>query len=104
MHNFYALHRNPRVFGDDVEEFNIDRWDTIKPDSWEYMPVGGGPRACVGQPKALAEASLVLVKMAQRFSRIESRDDREWEELLKLTLANANGCKVGLIPVGGSNR
>jgi len=55
----------------------------------------------VGQPKALAEAGLVLVKMAGRFERVESRDEREWVELLKLSMGNFNGCKVGLIPVGG---
>jgi len=47
----------------------------------------------------MGRISLVLVKLTQRFCRIESRDGSDWKELLKLPYANANGCKVGLIPV-----
>lgn len=43
------------------------------------MPFGGGPRACIGQKKAWAEASYVLAKIAQYFQRVESRDERDWE-------------------------
>ena len=98
VNSFYALHRVASVYGENVEVFDPHRWDTIKPAFWEYMPFGGGHRSCVGQQKALAEASYVLVKMAHMFRRIESRDDRDWAGEAKLTARNANGCKVALIP------
>ncbi|PQE27741.1 cytochrome P450 alkane hydroxylase protein [Rutstroemia sp. NJR-2017a BVV2] len=96
--NQYALHRDRTVFGDDIESFNPDRWKSIKPSSWEYIPFGGGPRACVGQQKALAEAAYTVAKMAQVYQGLESRDGREWEGEWKLTAKNVNGCKVLCIP------
>ena len=61
------------------------------------MAFGGGQRACLGQQKALAEASYTLIRLAQTFKRIESRDDREWAGDQKLTAKNAHGCKVAMI-------
>lgn len=75
--NFYAL-RDRNVLGDNVEEFYPDRWQAIKPGPWQFMAFGGGQRACLGQKKALGEASYTLTKFAQTFERIDSRDDREW--------------------------
>ncbi|ESZ94944.1 hypothetical protein SBOR_4668 [Sclerotinia borealis F-4128] len=83
--NFYGLHRVESVFGHDIESFNPDRWYSIKPSPWEYMPFGGGPRACVGQHKALAEASYTLAKFAQQYKKIESRDARDWAGQRKLS-------------------
>lgn len=93
MH-FYALHRDPDVFGPDVESYNPDRWDSINPGQFEYMVFGGGSRTCVGQHKAIAEASLTLVRLAQRFRNLHSQDSRPWTGQVKLTARNANGCKV----------
>ena len=97
--NFYALHRVESIFGPDIERFNPDRWDSVTPGPWDYMPFGGGPRGCVGQQKALAEAAYTIARIAQKFKGIESRDDRDWAGEVKLTARNANGCKVALIPV-----
>jgi len=94
--NFFTLHRDTEVFGPNVEEFDPGRWDKINPDKWEFLPFGGGYKACMGQQKALIEASYILVRIAQSFDNLESRDDREWEGELKLTCRNANGCKVSL--------
>ncbi|TGO39180.1 hypothetical protein BHYA_0059g00450 [Botrytis hyacinthi] len=77
--NQYALHRDDKVFGNDVESFKPDRWDSLicKPTSWEYMPFGGGPQACVGQQKALVEAAYTVAKIAHVYKGFESRDDRD---------------------------
>ncbi|THV45562.1 hypothetical protein BGAL_0474g00030 [Botrytis galanthina] len=65
--NQHALHHEEKVFGSDVESFKPDRWDSVncKPTSWEYMPFGGEPRACVGQQKALVQAAYTVAKIAQ---------------------------------------
>ncbi len=36
----------------------------------------------------------MLVRMAQEFKGLESRDERPWTENLKLTAANLYGCRV----------
>ncbi|KAI9705363.1 MAG: hypothetical protein M1820_005193 [Bogoriella megaspora] len=96
--NFYALHRDEKVFGPNVEEFQPDRWESIQPGPWQYIPFGGGMRSCLGQQKALGEASCVLIRLAQAFDRIESRDGEDWAGDQKLVAQNVNGCKVALIP------
>ncbi|KAL8832811.1 MAG: hypothetical protein Q9170_004733 [Blastenia crenularia] len=45
---FYVLHRQQDIWGKDAEAFKPDRWDTFRPDIWEYQPFGAGPRGCVG--------------------------------------------------------
>ena len=94
--NFYALHRETSVFGANVDDFDPGRWNSIHPGPWEYMPFGGGQRSCMGQQKALAEASYVLVRIAQKFRNIESRDDRGWKAELRLTCRNSHGCHIAL--------
>ncbi|KAI1078833.1 cytochrome P450 [Whalleya microplaca] len=93
---YHALHRDPRVFGDDVEAFRPERWDSINPSQWKFMGFGGGSRACLGRQKSLVEASYVLARMAMKFEKLENRDDRQWKGEMKLTCKNANGCNVAL--------
>lgn len=47
---------------------------------------------------ALTEASYTTIRLIQEFSRIESRDDGPWEELLTLTMASRNGTKIMMTP------
>ena len=94
--DFYSLHRNELIFGPEPDKFNPDRWQYIQPTAWQYMPFGAGLRSCLGQQKALGEASCLLVRMAQTFTRIESKDDRDWAGELQLLAKNHNGCKVAL--------
>lgn len=94
--NYYALHRNPAVYGDDVETFRPERWKTIQPTHWEFMGFGGGNRECLGKQKVLVEAAYVLLRLAQRFEVLESRDKSDWVGENKLTCKSKNGCKVAL--------
>ncbi|KAB8293055.1 hypothetical protein EYC80_007415 [Monilinia laxa] len=96
--NFYALHRDKAVFGEDINTFNPDRWNFISPSSWEFMPFSHGPRSCAGRHKALGEASYIIARMVVEFKRIESRDDRPWTENVKLVVKNGNGCHVAVRP------
>lgn len=47
---------------------------------------------------ALTEASYTTARLVQEFCRIESRDNRPWEELLTITVASRNGTMVALTP------
>lgn len=96
--SWYNLHRLKSIWGTDADEFTPDRWETFKPDAWQYVPFGGGPRSCLGRTKALGEASYVIVRLMREFGEIESRDDKEWTGQVQLTAKNANGCKIALIP------
>lgn len=94
--SYYAVHRKTAVFGDDIDAFRPDRWNDVSPEQWEFMGFGAGNRACLGQQKALIEASYVLVRIARAFSEILSKDNKPWQGELKMTCKSANGCKVSL--------
>lgn len=85
----YSMHRRKDLYGEDAEEYNPDRWETLRV-GWEYLPFNGGPRICVGQQFALTEAGYTIVRLLQNFEKIESRDSTPWLENLHLTLSSGN--------------
>ena len=93
------MHRRTDIYGPDADEFRPERWENGKlMPRWGYLPFNGGPRICIGQRYALTEVGYVLVRMAQEFRVLESRDRGPWEESLTLTLCSRNGTKVALTP------
>ncbi|KAF7854577.1 hypothetical protein EAF04_010386 [Stromatinia cepivora] len=96
----YTMHRRTDIFGPDAEEFRPERWapeEGLRP-GWGYLPFNGGPRICVGQQFALAEASYTIIRLLQEFERIEDRDGTEWKEQFALTACSAKGVQIGMIP------
>lgn len=93
------MHRRVDLYGPYAEEFCPERWEDgrLQP-RWEYLPFNGGPRICVGQRYALTEVGYVVMRMAQEFRTLESRDLGPWEESLSLTLCSRNGTRVCLTP------
>ena len=53
--------------------FAPDRWNSWTPKSWTYIPFNGGPRICIGQQFALTEMGYTLVRLFQRFEKVENR-------------------------------
>ena len=97
--SFYALHKRKDLFGDDAHLFRPERWATLRPQHWSYLPFGGGPRVCPGQQLALTEIGYCIIKILQSFKGIENRD-QVWDfvEHYKLSTESKNGAKVALIP------
>ncbi|BAQ46826.1 MULTISPECIES: cytochrome P450 [Methylobacterium] len=63
----WILHRNPRWW-DRPAAFDPGRFlDRPEPDRFLYLPFGAGPRICIGAQLALAEATLVLARLARDF-------------------------------------
>jgi cytochrome P450 len=69
----HVLHRRKDLWGEDADHFIPERWEKKRP-GWSYAPFNGGPRICIGQQFALTEAGYVIVRMLQRFDRIEGLD------------------------------
>jgi cytochrome P450 / NADPH-cytochrome P450 reductase len=64
------LHRDPSVWGEDVEAFRPERFNPEKVENLPanaWKPFGNGRRACIGRPFAMQEAQLVLAMMLKRF-------------------------------------
>ncbi|KAF2445213.1 n-alkane-inducible cytochrome P450 [Karstenula rhodostoma CBS 690.94] len=83
-----VMHLREDLWGPDAGVWNPDRWATLRPGAWDYIPFLGGPRVCIGQQYALTEAGYVTARMVQTFSKMASRDEGPWQEKLTLTCAS----------------
>ncbi|KAK0637841.1 Bifunctional cytochrome P450/NADPH--P450 reductase [Lasiodiplodia hormozganensis] len=88
----HQLHRDPKVWGDDAEEFrpermtdgNFDRITTEYPNCWK--PFGNGMRACIGRPFAWQEALLVIALLLQNFNFVAADPSYNLEVKQTLTI------------------
>jgi cytochrome P450 len=62
----WVLHRHRR-FCPDPDAFDPERFLGSAPAAYTYVPFGAGPRICIGQHFALAEATIILAMMIQHF-------------------------------------
>lgn len=92
--NIWCVHHDPDLWGPDVHVFRPERWVGRKP-LWDFIPFLGGPRICPAQQQVLTQATYLLVRLTQRFARIENRDPvLEYVELAKMGFESRNGVKV----------
>lgn len=65
-----ALHRDPKVWGADANDFRPERmlnggFEALPPNSWK--PFGTGMRSCIGRGFAWQEATMAVALILQRF-------------------------------------
>lgn len=89
----------------DIEVFCPERWNDWTPKPWTYLPFNGGPRICIGQQFALTEMGYTVVRMLQRFERIERYwEDGEMTLKSEIVLSPLNGVRVGFWVAGAERR
>jgi cytochrome P450 len=86
----WLLHHDPRWWPD-PEVFRPERWlaETERP-RYAFIPFGGGPRVCIGEPFARLEAAMLLSSIARRW-RFASRTDRAPDLQAVVTLRPRGG-------------
>ena len=62
-----------------------------------YLPFGGGPRICIGNGFAMAEAQVIIATIAQRY-RVRLAPGHEVQPIGLITLRAKNGIWVTLEP------
>lgn len=62
----YLTHHMPEIYPE-PNRFRPDRWQSIEPSQWEYLPFSAGPRVCVGAIFATQLLKISLALMLQRF-------------------------------------
>jgi cytochrome P450 len=92
----------------DPAVFSPERWQHWQPKPWQYIPFNGGPRICIGQQFALTEMGYVLVRLFQRFDRVESHmhaiDGGNPKLKADIVLQPAQGVRVAFYePVNAKN-
>jgi len=93
LHRHVKLWENPGRF--DPERFSAER--TAARPRFSYLPFGGGKRICIGAAFALAEATVLLASLAQRYS-LRVVPGHKVEPQALITLRARHGMKMLLTP------
>jgi cytochrome P450 len=64
--SYYITHRLPNIY-EHPRRFDPDRWLTIRPSPYEYLPFSTGPRMCIGAYFAGSLLKVSLSMILQRF-------------------------------------
>lgn len=95
-YSVHVMHRRKDIWGPDADEFKPERFVGRRP-GWEFLPFNGGPRICIGQQFALTEASYVVVRLLQKFDKLElPASEIEEQVTSNLTLTSCPGRPVTL--------
>ena len=65
----YITHRIPDLFPEPYK-FRPERWLSIHPSAYEFMPFSAGPRYCIGSSLALMQLRIALSILLKRYSFI----------------------------------
>jgi len=106
--SIYLTNRNQRVYGD-PREFRPERFLQEGPDTFSWIPFGGGIRRCIGASFAQFEMKLMLRTMLGELEpRLPSRGRRwrrgEWVRRRAITLVPIAGTRVVWQRRGASGR
>ena len=94
--SIYHTHRMPELYSD-PDAFLPQRWESISPKIYEYMPFGGGPRMCPGSNLAWQELMVAISMLLQRF-RFEIVDNAKVDRIVKLGLLPKYGLPMKILP------
>ncbi|CAH0699660.1 unnamed protein product [Spodoptera exigua] len=87
MVNIWALHRNPRYWGEDVEQFRPERFlDISLKHPAAFMPFSYGPRNCVGYQYAMLSLKTVLSTLLRRYKLLPATKPNSNSEFPPLRL------------------
>ncbi|KAF4467666.1 aat family amino acid transporter [Fusarium albosuccineum] len=87
---------NPKIWGDDAEVFNPDRWDSLSGEASSPFALEvflNGPRMCPGKALAMLEIKVLLAGIIKNF-RLESVDGELSVRNPSLTLKPKDGLRV----------
>jgi cytochrome P450 len=109
--SIYLVNRNPRVY-EDPAEFRPERFLENGPETFSWIPFGGGIRRCIGASFAQLEMRLILrtvlselqpsLPNGRRAAGELRRRTGEWTERRAITLVPAAGARVAWTRRGGA--
>jgi cytochrome P450 family 135 len=95
--SIYLTNRNPRVY-EDPDEFRPERFLHTPPDTFAWIPFGGGIRRCIGASFAMLEMKTMLRTMLKELHPSVPRRGAwrggEWMRRRAITLVPVAGTRV----------
>jgi len=82
----FVTHHRPDLYSQ-PDRFNPDRWLTISPTPYEYLPFGAGPRMCLGAPLAQFIIKTILPRVLKH-NRLSVVPGAEVNGLVVSTMLN----------------
>ncbi len=81
--NPWILHRDTRIFSDDAEEWNPDRWldedgEKVKHMEQHLLTFGAGKRTCLGKNIAMLEVHKLVPALLMRYDIKLAKPEKEW--------------------------
>ncbi|MCA9035749.1 MAG: cytochrome P450 [Planctomycetaceae bacterium] len=95
----YITHHRPDLF-ESPDEFQPDRWKTISPSPYEYLPFGAGPRMCIGAPLAMAEIKTALALILKRCRLQMTANATVNGQVISTMLGPTSPIRAKVIPAG----
>jgi cytochrome P450 len=93
----YIAHRDPDLFPEPLR-FRPERWRSVDPGPYEYMPFGAGPRLCLGAGFAAQLVRIALAMIVQRFRLRLVEGARIDRKIQGITLGPKPGIPMHLEP------
>ncbi len=85
----FLTHHQPELYPE-PEKFRPDRWLTIEPSQYEYMPFSAGPRMCIGTNFAMQALKISLSMILQRF-RLQAVTGKRIDPVVRVTMRPCGG-------------
>lgn len=97
----FMTHHMPELYPD-PESFQPERWETLDPQPYAYLPFGAGPRMCLGTSLALMTIKITLPVILQRFALRLISGSRINARVISTMLAPTNGMPMEIVaPAAG---
>jgi cytochrome P450 len=91
----FIAHRDPEIYAD-PGRFRPERWETLDPGPYAYLPFGAGPRLCVGATFAAQAIRVALASILQRFRFEVPPGTRVDRHVRGITLGSKAGIRLRL--------
>jgi cytochrome P450 len=91
--SIYLLHHSPRLF-EDPRSFRPERFLDGQPDSYAWIPFGGGVRRCPGSGLATLEMRTAIATILRLVELRAARPEPEAQAVLGVTLVPSRGGEV----------
>jgi cytochrome P450 len=87
LHHRHDLYPDPYAF-------RPERWDSVTPGTYTWIPFGGGTRRCLGAALAMAEQRVVVETMARRLDVEAAEPEPEHATHRNVTMIPARGGRI----------